>query len=156
MPLKIRKIHHYRSKTLEYASWIALRGRCNTTDINAPAYAHYVLRGITYDPKWNDFKVFFADMGECPDGHTIERIDNDKGYNKENCKWATIDEQNNNRTDSHKITYKGVTDNLASWARKLGLHQATLTYRLKKGWSIEEAFEIPTQPRWKNDFGMAG
>lgn len=91
-------IHGHNSRkyrTPTYRTWYAMIQRCTN-----PNYKYYYLyggRGITVCERWRDFTNFLADMGERPEGLTIERIDNDKGYYLDNCKWATIEEQNRNK-----------------------------------------------------------
>ena len=79
----------------EYSVWEGVIQRC--TNPNCAAYARYGAKGITVDPTWRSFDAFYADMGKRPLGLTLERRDNTKGYSKENCKWATYQEQNLNR-----------------------------------------------------------
>ena len=90
------------SKTSTYKSWCHLIQRC--TNIKNTNYHNYGSRGITVCKRWFKFKEFFADMGERPKGLTIERKDNNLGYFKENCKWATPIEQNRNRRISPNNT----------------------------------------------------
>jgi hypothetical protein len=87
-----------------------MRDRC--TNPNHVAWAHYGGRGITIAPAWNDFTVFLADMGERPEGTSLDRIDNNKstdGYSPENCRWASAKtqraNQRNNTTRSECVTY---------------------------------------------------
>ena len=84
---KERSITHGMSKSPEYNSWSHILARCN--NINNKDYHHYGGRGITICDRWLKFENFFEDMGKKPKGLTIERIDNDKGYYKKNCKWDT-------------------------------------------------------------------
>ena len=82
--------------TTEYAIWKGLRARCNNQ--KRKDYKYYGGRGIAVCSEWeNSFEQFFADMGPRPKGLSIDRIDNNKGYSKDNCKWATTAEQLNNR-----------------------------------------------------------
>jgi hypothetical protein len=83
------------AKTPTYRSWKAMLSRCRN-----PMRDHadrYVERGITYDPRWADFRNFLADMGERPEGLEIDRVDNNLGYSKDNCRWATHQQNCQNR-----------------------------------------------------------
>lgn len=92
-------------KLLEYRSWVSMRRRCNKK--NDAAYRFYGARGIAIDPTWDNFKTFQKDMGPRPSvSHTLDRIDNSKGYSKENCRWATKLEQTLNRRIA-KECFKG-------------------------------------------------
>ena len=81
-----------------YRSWKSMKWRCANT---APKdWKHYGARGIAVCPRWaSSFEAFLADMGERPAGKTLDRIDNDKGYEPGNCRWATASEQRRNRRD---------------------------------------------------------
>lgn len=123
---------HGRSHTAEFRSWTGIRQRCgNPTN---PAYRHYGGRGISLCERWQTFENFYADMGPKPSPkHSIERIDNDKGYYKDNCRWATAQEQANNRRSSRLIQFNGETRTLAQWCVFLGVPQSTLWNRLNRG-----------------------
>lgn len=120
-----------------------MRGRC--TNPARPDFHNYGGRGITYDPRWDDFRNFLADMGEKPIGMELDRIDNAGPYCKDNCRWATRKQQMENSRRSKMITYGGKTQNVSDWAKELGIGVMTLGFRLRN-WTVEEAF---TTPMWK-------
>ena len=88
--------HGLSNKSKTYKTWKCMRSRCDSP--TSTQYKWYGGRGIKYDTRWNDYTAFVADMGERPDGKTLDRINPDLGYFKENCRWATPKEQaENNR-----------------------------------------------------------
>jgi len=130
---------HGNSASAEYKCWYHMRHRCfNTTN---PAYKDYGGRGISVDPAWDSFDVFLREMGPRPNGATLERKDNNAGYSKDNCVWASRQAQSVNRRNTRWVTHNGKTQHLAAWSRELGIRQDTLTYRLNHGWSVEKALE---------------
>jgi hypothetical protein len=98
---------------------------------------------------WVDsFESFYKDLGKRPSPkHSIERIDNDLGYQPGNCKWATNFEQARNKTTSHMIEFNGETLCITDWARKLKMNHGTLVRRLQRGWTVEESFELKARGR---------
>jgi len=124
-----------------------MRARCyNPNDIN---YKNYGAKGITVCDQWRDnYDAFFADMGECPEGLTIERIDGKGNYDPFNCKWADYTEQLNNRPGFNRwIEHDGRKQTLAQWAKEIGISLETLMYRLKRG-TIAQAIEKGTVKNW--------
>ena len=100
---------------------------------------HSTYENMYIDPRWvESFEAFFEDMGERPEGKTIDRIDNSKGYYKENCRWATQAEQNRNRSSNVMLTHKGKTMCAVDWAKEIGVHRDTIRRRLKKGLPLEK------------------
>jgi hypothetical protein len=131
-------ITHGMSETRVYHIWKMMLQRC--TNPKADAYSNYGGRGITVDPSWHEFEKFYADMGEPPSPkHTLEREDNNGNYTSSNCKWATDEEQANNRRTNVTLTLGERTMTKAQWARELGITDCSLQNRLDAGWSVERA-----------------
>lgn len=124
-----------------YRAWTGMIYRC--TNKRCPCYYNYGGRGITVCDRWRySFKNFFEDMGEKPTPkHTIERINNEQGYNPENCTWATMKTQSNNRRTNKYITYKGKTMTIAEWSDLTGIMRVTISQRIRRGWSIEKTLK---------------
>jgi hypothetical protein len=106
-----------------YSIWITMRQRCS--DHNSRDYKNYGGRGISICREWDNFEGFYKDMGKCPDGLSLDRINNDGNYEKSNCQWATRKQQNNNRRDNttflidgKKITRTQIQDKLG-WTRDI-------------------------------------
>lgn len=134
------------SKT--YKSWDDIIQRC--TNHNNPYYYCYGGRGITICERWRDaFVNFLEDMGEAPKGYQIDRINNEKGYYKGNCRWVTPKINNRNRRDNHIETFDGKTQCLSAWAEELNINRSTISERLKRGWSIDKTLTKPVQKQKK-------
>lgn len=125
-----------------------MKQRCNNPKSNK--YEIYGGRGIIYDTTWNDFYTFLQDMGERPEGCTLDRIDPNGNYNKENCRWSTIEVQNRNTRTSKLITYEGITKTNQEWANQLGIPPSTLYNRIfTRGWSVEKSLNTPIRYKTK-------
>lgn len=138
------RTRHGMTKTKEHRAWTALKDRC--TNKKSKSHKWYVDRGISFCDRWLSFECFFEDMGLAPTkGHSIDRIDNDKGYSKENCRWATKDEQMNNMSTNRVIEYRGESKTLASWCKLLDVSYTMVKCRIySKLYTIEQAFELPS------------
>ncbi len=125
-----------------YSIWSGMIRRCyDSTDT---AYRNYGGRGITVCDRWHNPSDFIADMSPRPAGTSIDRIDNNKGYSPENCKWSTRAEQNRNRRDTIMITMAGVTLPLITWCEIYGQSRNLVYERIKdSGWDVWEALVIP-------------
>jgi len=133
------------SVTKIYKTWQRMRNRCENEA--SPDYADYGGRGITVCPEWASFERFLADMGDVPEGKTLDRRKNHEGYSKDNCRWATALEQAQNKRNNRYLTYKGETLCLNEWSRRTGLNRLTIWGRLDLGWSVDRALSTPV------DFG---
>lgn len=134
---------HFLGKkaTREYRSWRDLIQRC--TNPKVKSYEHYGGRGITFCSRWLDFRNFIEDMGQCPAGYQLDRINNEFGYSKENCRWTTKEVQMANRRCTHWIELNGVSKPLLVWAKEFGLNQSTVSLRFKRGVPVSELFLPP-------------
>lgn len=141
--IRARKPKHghttHTSHSRTYSTYMSMISRCHRK--SSTKYCRYGAVGIHVCERWREsFENFLEDMGERPDGMTIDRIDGKLGYFKENCRWATpATQQHNIKTNVH-ITYGGVTKTVTEWAKDLGIQ--TLPWRLKHGWSVDEAFTV--------------
>lgn len=134
------------SQSRTYRKWADAKHR--TSNPEFPRADRYFFRHITMCERWkNSFKTFLEDMGECPPGLTLERINNDGNYEPGNCKWDTWKRQQNNKTNNRYVTYLGKTKTLSEWSDSTGINYGTLRYRLKRGLSPEIAFITPVVNR---------
>jgi len=135
-------IKHGYHGSLTYRRWKAMRQRTSISSRDAHHAKHY--DGVTCCERWASFEVFLSDMGECPEKHTLDRFPNANGnYEPGNCRWATMAEQNANRSSCILITHDGVTKTATEWARTLGLNPSTVIERLRRGWSHEQSLADP-------------
>lgn len=102
-------------------------------------YHRYGGRGIAVCIEWESFALFLEQMGERPVGCSLDRVDNNKNYSADNCRWATRKEQANNRSTNVWITLEGRTQTISEWAAERQLSLMTIYGRLRKGWTQEEA-----------------
>jgi hypothetical protein len=126
-----------------YVIWKNMKARCNNP--NDPSYKYYGARGIKVCDEWLGEKgaenfIKWALANGYRDDLTLDRIDNDKCYCPENCRFATIKAQENNRRDNRYLSYNGKTQTLAQWADELNIKRSTLWMRLSKyHWSVEKS-----------------
>lgn len=134
---------HGHSKDRLYRTWTNMRQRCNNP--KAQFYAKYGGRGIKVCVEWDhDFLAFYdwAMAHGYQENLTIDRIDNDKGYSPENCRWVTQKQQNDNRSNSLRFTIGEEEKTLSEWCRHYKISKKNVWDRLQRGWTIEEALEI--------------
>jgi hypothetical protein len=129
---------HGMKGTPEYTAWAAMKGRCSNP--NYENYPNYGGRGITVCKEWDDsFEAFYADVGPRPEGHSLDRIDVNGNYEKNNVKWSCSEEQCNNRTNARYLTHDGRTQTIAQWSKETGVTYQTIHNRLERGWSAANA-----------------
>lgn len=139
----------------------AMKRRCYNK--NCKDYINYGGRGITVCDEWKNaekvcthygiwskgWKAFesWALLNGYREGLTIDRIDNNKGYSPDNCRWVDKKVQSNNRNYCNLVTYNGKTQNLKQWCEELDLNYKTVHMRIMRGWTIERAFTIKIRER---------
>lgn len=134
---------HGMSGSQMYKAWAAMKDRCQNK--NNTHYSDYGGRGISVCERWSEsFQAFADDMGQRPAGMTIERIDNNAGYCKENCKWATRKEQQNNRRANRMVEINGETRTFAQWCEHYRIRRSTASKRIDNGYSDVVAITTPT------------
>ena len=132
----------------EYKPWTAMKYRCDNP--NNSVYYKYGGRGIKVCNRWYDFALFMDDMGDRPDGTSIDRIDNDGDYTTENCRWATSHEQSRNKRSNRIIRFAGKEKCAADWEDEIGISAINILNRIDAcGWSIERALTEPVKIRGK-------
>lgn len=135
---------HGRSRTPAYRAWTAMRARCYTP--TSHKFQSYGARGITVCDAWRgSFVQFIADMGDPPPGMSLDRIDNDGNYEPGNCRWATREQQQNNRSVNVRISHDGAERTVAEWARIAGVSFRTMSKRIARGWDMARAVSTPSQ-----------
>lgn len=134
-----------RLASREHRAWESMLQRCrNPRD---KGYPNYGGRGIRVCHRWLVFENFLADMGQAPEGLTLERVDNFGDYEPSNCKWASAVEQANNRRNNQVLVSNGEALTISQWSARLNLPRGRISQRLKAGWSINDALTIPVGGR---------
>jgi hypothetical protein len=146
--LSITKRSHGLSKTKFYQVWNAMLNRCyNEKHKSFPGYGG---RGIRVCKRWHKFENFFADMGYPPEGHSIERIDNDGHYEPKNCRWIPHRRQALNRRNTMLIEYQGRSLTATEWEEITGVPRNLISHRRRKGMPLDRVF---SKKKFVNQFG---
>jgi hypothetical protein len=136
---------HRGRHTRAYRIWRSLFKRCYSPGFRY--YYRYGGRGIEVDPRWFNFLNFYADMGDCPEDKTLERVNNNRNYWKGNCVWATQKQQARNTSSNKTIYFQGQYKCIAEWA-EIYNKDASLVYQriVRLGWAPERALTAPVRP----------
>lgn len=127
-----------------YRIYISMRHRCSNKKNQ-----RYGGRGIRVCNDWSTFEAFFVDMGAKPDGMSLDRKDNELGYSKENCRWATPKQNSRNTSRNKFYSIYGVSKCISEWSEVSGINKTTILLRIKRGWPIEAAVFMPTdKSKW--------
>ncbi len=150
--------HTGRSKLPEYGVWSIMRQRCNNP--RDDGYYLYGARGIKVCPEWDrsdGFAAFIAHIGPRPPGrYSVDRIDNSRGYEPGNVRWATPREQSANTRQARLETINGETRCVSEWCRRYGVRVGLVNSRLRMGWPIEAALTWPRSTSWKDGWKRCG
>jgi hypothetical protein len=150
------KLTHGKARGAEHRAWVGMKQRC--LNPKHTSFVNYGGRGITVHPAWaDDFEAFYQAVGEMPAPRmTLERIDNEKGYEPGNVRWATWLEQASNRrtnvtgnyTGASTVEFQGQERTVAEWSTIVGIGLPVVRKRLNTGWSVERALSTPVfKPR---------
>lgn len=139
---------HGLSKTRLHRIWHSMYCRCYYPSTNQ--YKNYGGKGIKVCEEWKYAQGFinfynWAINNGYSDELTIDRIDNEKDYSPENCRWLTLKEQSNHRTNNRVIEYNGIKHTLSEWCEIYNINPVTFSDRLKRGWTLEQALTISTK-----------
>lgn len=139
---------HGQTNTRTYRIWADMNKRC--LNQNCKEYKNYGGRDITVCERWDpqkggSFENFFKDMGEKPKNKTLDRIKNNLGYYKENCHWATTEQQSRNKRNNIILTHNGKKQCLQDWSEETGVLSTTIRYRIDHGWTVEKALTTLTK-----------
>lgn len=135
-------------RTKAYIAWVNMKQRCyNPSQVSYPYYGG---KGIEVCQRWKEsFDNFLEDMGNPPSNeYSLDRIDGNGDYLKENCRWATPKQQENNRNDNARITLNDLTLTLGEWAEVLGVNKGLLEKRYYRGWKPEKMLTKKLYKRW--------
>lgn len=139
---KTKNLTHGLTKSVSYRAWRSMKSRCNPKNKNYKK--QYYDRGITVCERWKSFELFYEDVSKLEHfeekGYSLDRIDNDKGYEPNNVRWADAFVQENNKTTNVHIEYLGKSQTLTQWCRELDLPYGRIKARHKRGMNPPELF----------------
>jgi hypothetical protein len=139
-----RKTKHGASHSPEYEAYQSAKYRCQKP--SNKSYPRYGGRGIEF--KFISFESFLAEVGLRPSNkHSLDRIDNSLGYEPGNVRWASPQEQQGNRRNNVILSFQGKEQCIAAWASELGVLRSLIGFRLRRGWSVEDALTKPVQQK---------
>lgn len=140
---KDRNTTHGKTGTRTYNIWCGIVTRC--TNENTSYFKHYGGRGISICERWLTFENFLSDMGECPSGLSIDRIDVNCDYEPSNCRWTDMKTQQRNTRKNRLLTHNNKTHCVSEWAEIYGVGRSLIKDRLRLGWDTQKAIETPAR-----------
>lgn len=144
-----KKKNKFRSEHRKaFNSWRCMLNRC--LNPKAADYSRYGGRDILVHELWAEsFENFYKDMGDRPEGLSLDRIDVNGNSEPENCRWASLEEQGNNKRTSVFLSFRGKTQTVSQWSKELKIESNTIFLRIKNGWTVEKTLTEPSMPRDK-------
>lgn len=140
------------ASTKTHEAWHQMKARC--LNPAHASYGDYGARGISVCERWMSFDNFLSDMGNAPDGMSLDRYpDNNGNYEPSNCRWATMREQCNNKRNNHILEFNGRRLTISEWSDATGIKDCTISERLRHGWSVSMALMTKTRPRIPRSLG---
>ena len=136
---------HGLSHSAIHNLWTRIRQRCGNPSHGK--FSYYGGRGIRVCERWSVFENFYEDMGDIPEGCSLDRIDPNGDYSPNNCRWATKKMQARNTRSNHFVEHDGQRLTLAEWAEIKGINQLTISKRLQRGWPAGDAIERPNNSK---------
>lgn len=133
---------HGMNGTPIYGAWCRMIARVRP---DHPQRAEYFDRGISVCERWRRFEAFYEDMAPMPDGMSLDRIDNNVGYQPGNCRWANATEQARNRRSNTILEHDGLAATVAEWSERTGLSPGRIIRRIQSGWSVAKALSTPAR-----------
>lgn len=125
-----------------YRSWLSMRHRCHTP--SRDSYKYYGAKGIIVCERWREsYDDFLQDMGPRLPGTTLDRINSEGNYTPKNCRWATLEQQAENKKSTKRLTFNNQTLSIKEWAKRLSISPATIHGRIYAGWTIEKTLSVP-------------
>ncbi len=135
---------HGMTKTRTFKSWESMWQRCSNP--NAKSYEHYGGRGIRVCDEWQSFRQFHEDMGERPEGMSLDRLDVDGDYEPGNCRWADKYQQQRNRVGTQTLALGDEVLTYPEWSERTGLPTSVIRWRISRGWSVHDALSTSLTP----------
>ena len=142
---------HGMSRTRIYKVWTGMLNRCRNPKDSR--YDQYGGRGVTVCEEWYKFENFYKDMGKCPKGYHLDRMDNTRGYSPDNCRWVSVKQSCRNKRNTRLIAYKGKIKPISEWEEIFNFPRNLLTGRIiNLGWPIKKAIETPYPQSGRNQY----
>ena len=142
-----RNTSHGMTKSKMYGVWASMINRCHNKRVKC--YPNYGGRGVSVCDRWKQsFESFYQDVGDAPEGKSLDRVDNDGPYSPENVRWATQQQQAENSRKAVKVGAFGKTQSPRKWSEEFGVPASVIRGRLKTGWSPEDAVSKKPRPKY--------